>query len=129
MSGKGSADVTGPAKSLLSANCRLGSFTVDECTGRNSPHALSIQPQVRVGGEYAPIQENVTQSEFSILVLNNQMVTDKDKIGAETCRCQVKLPAIPNLPWLKIKYLSLAPCVTPEICSGLNPLIDTTAVL
>lgn len=46
MSGKGSADVTGPAKSLLSANSRVGSFTVDECAGCNSPHALSIQPQV-----------------------------------------------------------------------------------
>lgn len=57
-------------------------------------------------------------------------MTDKDESGADACLCQVKLSAIPTLPWLKIKYLSLAPCVTPEMCSGLNLLIDTpTAVL
>ena len=43
VSGEGSTDVTGPAKSLLSANCRLASFTVDGCEGCNSHHTLSIQ--------------------------------------------------------------------------------------
>lgn len=50
--------------------------------------------------------------------------------GAETRSCQVKPAAFQSLLWLRIKYLAVAACVTPEICSGLNLLIDApTAVL